>query len=501
MAEVSLIEQLKREVQNYETFKTEFLQKLSSLEFNELDAYEQQELEEELEETAELTLSSFQPKLSPQGYSLAQFTMDWNQISRAINNIVKSAEKVTSASSSASSSEVQSAIAPAQEKSASASNKAEVEKILPQEIKDFIVYRRLFDDFNMKEAQIEESFTSFEETKLSDEEKEALKQSLDELRPFLKTSFLKLPNFMRYLEIKLYKLQPWAEPVTLADVKKNPEAKSSDGDAPLPGPSTTPATPGIGVSVGVAPAPSTSSSLSGPTPSLTGQELSKMLHKKELFKTCPPVKRNPLMEGDACNEKTDWAIRGKYLKTHEYDCKISDVTFVNDEDNFASYATVDVMCEKAGSPTYVVRFKKLFQMKLQTVEKDTEMQKLLDLMNSLEDIGTFVKFAEKKATSPDKVKWCAVNAGAPAIPVISSVQAAGKNLTFVVTRSRDLASNETKRIVVESNKVRVSPNSQHVVIQTGPQAYSVFEMQPDISKFRLSPVDLEQLQSIIKQNA
>lgn len=226
-----------------------------------------------------------------------------------------------------------------------------------------------------------------------------------------------------------------------------------------------------------------------------------MLHKKELFKTCPPVKRNPLMEGDACNEKTDWAIRGKYLKTHEYDCKISDVTFVNDEDNFASYATVDVMCEKAGSPTYVVRFKKLFQMKLQTAEKDAEMQKLLDLMNSLEDIGTFVKFAEKKATSPDKVKWCAVNSSAPAIPVISSVQAAGKNLTFVVTRSRDLASNETKRIVVESNKVRVSPNSQHVVIQTGPQAYSVFEMQPDISKFRLSPVDLEQLQSIIKQNA
>jgi hypothetical protein len=232
-----------------------------------------------------------------------------------------------------------------------------------------------------------------------------------------------------------------------------------------------------------------------------GKELSAKLHKKQLFKTCPPVKRNPLMEGDACNDKGDWAMRGKYLKQNDYDCVISDVTFENDEDNFASKGTVDVMCEKAGLPTYVVRFKKLFQMKLQTAEKDAEMQKLLDLMDRLENISQFVKFVETTAKTPDKVKWCAVNAGAPAIPVISSVQAAGQKLTFVVTRSRDLASNETKRIVVESSKVRTSPNSQHIVIQTGPQAYSVFEIQPDMSKFKLSPVDLEQLQSIIKQNA
>ena len=238
-----------------------------------------------------------------------------------------------------------------------------------------------------------------------------------------------------------------------------------------------------------------------PTISLKGEELSEKLRKKHLFKTCPPVKRNPLMEGDACTDKGDWAMRGKYLKTNDYDCVISDVTFENDEDNFASKGTVDVMCEKAGLPTYVVRFKRLFQMKLQDKEKDAEMQKLLDLMDKLENISQFVKFVETTAKTPDKVKWCAVNAGAPAIPVISSVQAAGQKLTFVVTRSRDLASNETKRIVVESSKVRTSPNSQHIVIQTGPQAYSVFEIQPDMSKFKLSPVDLEQLQSIIKQNA
>lgn len=225
------------------------------------------------------------------------------------------------------------------------------------------------------------------------------------------------------------------------------------------------------------------------------------LNKPDNFKSNCATKVDPFFWLDVKEQPLDWKqVMAVIKQSGTPNAKISNVTFENDEASLATLATVDVVLEVANAQCIVVRFVKAFKLYLSDVVKRTaSIDELSTLMTALGSIREFSLFVNMRADKKGRVMFAAMDANGGNIGVISNVAAKGKSVTFVVTKHPNMMGGpQVRRLAVKADASRVSPDGRHLVVQTGPQSWSVFEVQPALQKFELSQVDIQELQRILE---
>jgi len=231
-------------------------------------------------------------------------------------------------------------------------------------------------------------------------------------------------------------------------------------------------------------------------------KLKGLLEDKKFFKSCPAVSVDPLMWHVLADSPSEWKVVWNQLRVQQAACTlfITNVLFENDEQSYATLATIDVTIECPNSPSVVVRFEKLFKLNLDG-GKQASVKELLILMQNLSDAQTFWQWVHKHS-KPKQIKFGVIDSSIPAIGLIANVTSKGDLLTFVVTRHRNmLGAQQPRKLQVKTASSRASPDGKHVLVQSGPNTWSVFEVQPTVNKFSVPQMDLEELQRILALQA
>jgi len=230
------------------------------------------------------------------------------------------------------------------------------------------------------------------------------------------------------------------------------------------------------------------------------KELTALLNNANNFNVDCKTRVDPFFWFDAKENAPEWKQVMSHLKhpaTPTF--KIARVQFENDEASLATLATVDVVIELVDTQSFIVRFVKVFKLHLSPEDKRLQsLKELHTLFQSLTSLRQFAQFVNVRADKKGKVMFAAMDSSVGGVGVISNVAAKGKTVTFIVTKHQNLMGGpQVKRMAVKADVSRVTPDGKHLVVQTGPQSWSVFEAQPALQKFELSQVDIEELQRIL----